>query len=152
MSVGPHLAGAPLVTLNMYGIATTLVIYSHFFHPLASTIAGPDNSQAQNEIYGALHSISLDQINLFVIFCVLAGVEDRRHNWEWSRISGRYMDQFRRPLYTPLLNPSFRGAGPPPIPINTSPSPKMYMCRWYCRLKRFAQRLRGGVLPSTRGV
>ena len=50
-------------------------------------------------------------------------------NIEW------YMDQFRRPLYTPLLKPSFRGAGPPSLPINTSPSPKMYMCRWDCRLR-----------------
>ena len=37
-------------------------------------------------MYGYMAILSLDKLIVFPVFCVLAGVEDRKHNWTWSRL------------------------------------------------------------------
>ena len=36
--------------------------------------------------YICMHVSTLDKVMLFPTFCVLAGLEDRRHNWTWAKL------------------------------------------------------------------
>lgn len=87
MATGRYASGSQLITLNIYGTATALVVYSHFFLPLACHVIGPQSDARQAALLASLHALSLDKLNLFIAFCVLAGVDDKRHGWAWPRLA-----------------------------------------------------------------
>lgn len=62
MTISRQATAAQLVPLHMYGVVTTLVIYSHFYHSVTQLVAGPEGDPQVEVFYGIMAQPTLDKV------------------------------------------------------------------------------------------